>query len=121
MLTSLSLIFLVGLAMGAICQRLKLPKIIGMLFTGSVLGPYVLNFLDPSILSISADLRKMALIIILIKAGLSLDLADLKKVGRPAIMLSFVPATCEMIGYVLAAPVLFGITRIEADFGWCLL
>lgn len=114
MLTSLSLIFLVGLAMGAICQRLKLPKIIGMLFTGIVLGPYVLNFLDPSILSISADLRKMALIIILIKAGLSLDLADLKKVGRPAIMLSFVPATCEMIGYVLAAPVLFGITRIEA-------
>lgn len=114
MLTSLSLIFLVGLAMGAICQRLKLPKIIGMLFTGIILGPYVLNFLDPSILSISANLRKMALIIILIKAGLSLDLADLKKVGRPAIMLSFVPATCEMIGYVLAAPVLFGITRIEA-------
>jgi len=114
MLTSLSLIFLVGLATGAICQRLKLPKIIGMLFTGIVLGPYVLNFLDPSILSISANLRKMALIIILIKAGLSLDLADLKKVGRPAIMLSFVPATCEMIGYVLAAPVLFGITRIEA-------
>lgn len=79
MLTSLSLIFLVGLVMGAICQKLKLPRIIGMLVTGIVLGPYVLDFLDPSILSISADLRKMALIIILIKAGLSLDLKDLKK------------------------------------------
>lgn len=79
MLTSLSLIFLVGLVMGAICQKLKLPRIIGMLLTGIVLGPYVLDFLNPSILSISADLRKMALIIILIKAGLSLDLKDLKK------------------------------------------
>lgn len=82
MLTSLSLIFLVGLVMGAICQKLKLPRIIGMLVTGIVLGSYVLDFLDPSILSISADLRKMALIIILIKAGLSLDLKDLKKAGR---------------------------------------
>ena len=87
MLTSLSLIFLVGLAMGAICQRLKLPRIIGMLATGIVLGPYVLDMLDPSILSISSELRKMALIIILIKAGLSLDLSDLKKAGRPAVLL----------------------------------
>lgn len=94
MLTSLSLIFLVGLVMGAICQKLKLPRIIGMLVTGIVLGPYVLDFLDPLILSISADLRKMALIIILIKAGLSLDLKDLKKAGRSAILLSFVPASC---------------------------
>ena len=79
MLTSLSLIFLVGLALGAICQRLKLPRIIGMLVTGILLGPYVLDLLDPSILSISSELRKMALIIILLKAGLSLDLKDLKK------------------------------------------
>ena len=114
MLTSLALIFLVGLTMGAICQRLKLPRIIGMLITGIVLGPYVLDFLDPSILSISADLRKMALIIILLKAGLSLDLNDLKKVGRPAIMLSFVPASFEIIGYVLLAPWILGITRVEA-------
>lgn len=114
MLTSLALIFLVGLAMGAICQKLKLPKIIGMLITGIVLGPYVLDFLDPSILSISADLRKMALIIILLKAGLSLDLNDLKKVGRPAIMLSFVPASFEIIGYVLLAPWILGITCVEA-------
>ena len=103
MLTSLSLIFLVGLAMAAICNRIRLPRIIGMLVTGIVLGPYVLDFLDPSILSISAELRKMALIIILLKAGLSLDINDLKKVGRPAIMLSFVPASCEIIGLFLGS------------------
>lgn len=84
MLTSLAFIFLVGLSMAAICQRLKLPRIIGMLITGIVLGPYVLDLLDPSILSISADLRQMALIIILLKAGLSLNLSDLKKVGHPS-------------------------------------
>ena len=80
MLTSLSFIFLVGLAMAAICQRIRLPRIIGMLLTGIVLGPYVLDLLDPSILSISSELRQMALIIILVKAGLSLNLADLNKV-----------------------------------------
>lgn len=111
MLASLSLIFLVGLAMGAICQKLKMPRIIGMLVTGIVLGPYVLDFLDPSILSISSELRKLALIIILLKAGLSLDL---KKAGRPAILMSFVPATCEIAGYILFAPLLLGINRIEA-------
>lgn len=114
MLASLSLIFLVGLAMGAICQKLKMPRIIGMLVTGIVLGPYVLDFLDPSILSISSALRKLALIIILLKAGLSLDLKDLKKAGRPAILMSFVPATCEIAGYILFAPLLLGINRIEA-------
>ena len=114
MLTSLSLIFLVGLALGAICQRLKLPRIIGMLVTGILLGPYVLDLLDPSILSISSELRKMALIIILLKAGLSLDLNDLKKTGRSAILLSFVPASCEIIGYLLFAPVILGISRIDA-------
>ena len=114
MLASLSLIFLVGLAMGAICQKLKMPRIIGMLVTGIVLGPYVLDFLDPSILSISSELRKLALIIILLKAGLSLDLKDLKKAGRPAILMSFVPAICEIAGYILFAPLLLGINRIEA-------
>ena len=114
MLTSLSFIFLVGLAIGAICQKLNLPRIIGMLATGIVLGPYVLDLLDPSILSISSDLRKMALIIILLKAGLSLNLEDLKKVGRPAIMMAFVPATFELIGYLVFAPVILGITRVEA-------
>lgn len=114
MLTSLSLIFLVGLAMGAICQRLKLPRIIGMLVTGIILGPYVLDLLDPSILSISAELRKMALIIILLKAGLSLDLNDLKKAGRSAILLSFVPASFEIIAYLLFAPAILGISRTDA-------
>lgn len=114
MLTSLSFIFLAGLAMGAICQKLKLPRIIGMLVTGIILGPYVLNLLDDSILSVSAELRKMALIIILLKAGLSLNLEDLKKVGRPAVLLSFVPASFEIIGYIFFAPVILGITRTEA-------
>lgn len=114
MLTSLSLIFLVGLALGAICQKLKVPRIIGMLVTGIVLGPYVLDLLDPSILNISSELRKMALVIILLKAGLSLNLADLKKVGRPAVMLSFVPATFEILGYVIAAPWILGISHLEA-------
>lgn len=114
MLTSLAFIFLVGLSMAAICQRLKLPRIIGMLITGIALGPYVLDLLDPSILSISADLRQMALIIILLKAGLSLNLSDLKKVGRPAIMMSCVPASCEILAFVLFAPYILGITRIEA-------
>ncbi len=114
MLTSLSLIFLVGLAMGAICQRLKLPRIIGMLATGIVLGAYVLDMLDPSILSISSELRKMALIIILIKAGLSLDLSDLKKAGRPAVLLSFVPATFELMGYIVCAPLILGVSRVDA-------
>ena len=103
MLASLSLIFIVGLAMGAICQKLKLPRIIGILVTGIVLGQYVLDLLDPSILSIPAELRKMALIIILLKAGLSLDLKDLKKAGRSAVLLSFVPASLEIAGYVLCA------------------
>ena len=114
MLTSLSFIVLVGLALAAICQRIRLPRIIGMLLTGIVLGPYVLDLLDPSILSISSELRQMALIIILLKAGLSLNLADLKKVGRPAVMLSCVPASFELLGYVLFAPMILGINRIEA-------
>ena len=114
MLTTLGLIFLVGLAMAAICQRVKLPRIVGMLVTGIVLGPYVLNLLDPSILSISADLRQMALIIILLKAGLSLNLADLKKVGRPAIMMSCIPASCEILAFFSFAPYILGITRMEA-------
>ena len=114
MLTSLAFIFLVGLSLAAICQTLKLPRIIGMLLTGILLGPYVLDVLDPSILSISSELRQIALIIILLKAGLSLNLADLKKVGRPAIMMSCIPATFEILAYFLLAPYFLGITRLEA-------
>ena len=93
MLTSLSFVFLLGLAMAALCQKFKIPRIIGMLVTGILLGPCVLNWLSESILGISSELRQMALIIILLKAGLSLNLADLKKVGRPALMMSCVPAS----------------------------
>ncbi|MGN0405229.1 MAG: cation:proton antiporter [Bariatricus sp.] len=114
MLTSLAFIFLAGLSLAAICQRIRLPRIIGMLVTGILLGPYVLDLLDGSILGISADLRKMALVIILIKAGLSLNIKDLKKVGRPALMLAFVPASFEMIAYTVFAPLFFDISRIEA-------
>lgn len=114
MLTSLALIFLVGLSVGAVCRRMRLPRIIGMLITGIVLGPYVLDMLDPSILGISSELRQIALIIILLKAGLSLDISDLKKVGRPAVMMAFVPACFEILGYVILAPAFFGITRVEA-------
>lgn len=114
MLTSLAFIFLVGLTAAALCQRLKLPRIIGMLVTGIVLGPHVLHLLDDSILSISTDLRQMALIIILLKAGLSLNLADLKKVGRPSVMMACVPASCEILAFLLFAPHILGMTRIEA-------
>lgn len=114
MLTSLAFIFLVGLSLAAICQKVKLPRIIGMLATGILLGPHVLNVLDDSILSVSADLRQLALIIILLKAGLSLNLADLKKVGRPAVMMSFVPASFEILAFFLLAPCILGVTRIEA-------
>lgn len=114
MLTSLALIFLAGLAMAALCSLLRLPRIIGMLFTGILLGPYVLGLLDPFILAISADLRQIALIIILTKAGLSLDLGDLRRVGRPAVLMSFLPASFEILAYILFAPMLLGITRLEA-------
>lgn len=114
MITSLALIFLVGLSMAFICQKIKIPRIIGMLITGIVLGPFVLNFLDPSILGISAELRRMALIIILIKAGLSLDISDLKEIGLPAVLMSFLPATFEIAGFVIFGPMILGVTRLEA-------
>lgn len=114
MLLSIALILMVGMAMGWICRKIKLPSLLGMLVTGIVLGPYVLNLLDPGILNISADLRKIALIIILTRAGLGLDISGLKKIGRPAVMMCFVPASFELIGILLLAPHLLGISLIEA-------
>lgn len=114
MLTSLAFIFLCGLLLGSLFKKLKLPSLIGMLMIGIVLGPYVLNLLDNSILSISDDLRQLALIIILTRAGLSLDLDDLKKIGRPAILMSFVPACFEMMGTILIAPKLLNIPVLDA-------
>lgn len=114
MLLSLAIIFLVGLSAAEIFQKIKLPRIIGMLAVGILTGPFVLDWLDPSILGISSELRQIALIIILIKAGLSLNLSDLKKVGRPAIMMSFVPACFEIIGYLCFAPGFLGVSRMES-------
>lgn len=114
MLTSLALIFLVGMSLGWIVTRLRLPSLLGMLLTGILLGPYVLDLLDASILGISADLRQLALIIILTRAGLSLNLEDLKKVGRPAVLMCFVPACFEIVGMVTLAPRLLGISVLDA-------
>lgn len=114
MLLSIALILLVGMSMGWICRKIKLPGLLGMLITGIVLGPYVLNVLDIKLLGISADLRKIALIIILTRAGLGLDLTSLKKIGRPAVLMCFVPATFELAGMLLLAPRLMGMRLLEA-------
>ena len=114
MLLSIALILLAGMFMGWLCKKIRLPGLLGMLFTGIILGPYVLNVIDDSILNISADLRKIALIIILTRAGLSLDIKDLKKVGRPAILMCFVPACFEMAGMILLAPRILGISALDA-------
>lgn len=114
MLLSLALIFLCGLLIGSIFEKLKLPSLLGMLITGIVLGPYVLNLLDQSILNVSADLRQIALIIILARAGLNLDIKDFKKVGRPAILMCFVPACFEILGMLLLAPPLLGLSLLES-------
>lgn len=114
MLLSVSLILIVGMSMGWICQRLKLPGLLGMLMTGMILGPYALGLLDGSILGISSELRKMALIIILTRAGLGLDLLGLKKMGRSAVLMCFVPASFELLGMLFLVPKLLGITWLEA-------
>lgn len=114
MLLSIALILLVGMSMGWICRKIKLPGLLGMLITGIVLGPYVLNMLDIKLLGISADLRKIVLIIILTRAGLGLDLTSLKKIGRPAVLMCFVPATFELAGMLLLAPRLMGMSLLEA-------
>ena len=114
MLFSIAMILIVGMLLGWICQKVKLPSLLGMLVTGMLLGPYVLNLLDKNILQISPDLRKIALIIILTRAGLGLDLSGLKKIGRPAVMMCFVPASFELIGIILLAPKIMGLTVLEA-------
>lgn len=114
MLLSISLILLVGMSMSWIYRKIKLPGLLGMLVTGIVLGPYMLDLLDESILGISSELRKIALIIILTRAGLGLDLSGLKKIGRPAVLMCFVPASLEILGMILLAPKLMGLTVLEA-------
>lgn len=114
MLTSIALILLLGLLLGSIFSKMKLPSLLGMIIVGIVLSPHALNLIDESIINISADLRQIALVIILTRAGLSLDISDLKRVGRPAVLMCFVPACVEMLGTVILAPVLLGVTRLEA-------
>ena len=114
MLFSLAVIFLCGMLLGGLCKKLKLPPLLGMLLTGILLGPHALDVLDGSILAISADLRRIALIILLTRAGLNLELADLKRAGRPAVLLCFVPACFEIAGSVLLAPRLLGISVLDA-------
>ena len=114
MLLSLALIFLCGMVLGKVFEKFKLPNLLGMLLTGILLGPYVLNLIDSAILDISTDLRQIALIIILIRAGLNLDIKDLKEVGRPAILMCFVPACFEIIGMLILAPILLKVSVLEA-------
>ena len=114
MLLSIAVILLTGLLLGGLFSKIKLPSLLGMIIVGIVLGPHALNLIDESILNISADLRQIALVIILTRAGLSLDISDLKRVGRPAILMCFVPACVEIIGTVLLAPLLLGISTLEA-------
>ena len=114
MLYSIAAIMLVGSGLGWVCKKIKLPGLLGMLLTGILLGPYAYNVLDESILAISSDIRKIALIIILTRAGLSLDISGLKRIGRPAVMMCFIPASFELIGMILLAPKLLGISVLES-------
>lgn len=114
MLISIAFMLMLGMFLGWVCRKLHLPGLMGMIFTGVLLGPYALNLIDVSILNISSELRRIALIIILMRAGLSLDLNDLKKVGRPAVLMCFLPACFEILGMVLLAPGLLGISVLEA-------
>jgi solute carrier family 9B (sodium/hydrogen exchanger), member 1/2 len=114
MLFSFSIILLLALALSSLFTKLKIPGLIAMILSGIVLGPYVLNLISPEVLAISTDLREIALIVILLRAGLTLDIKDLKKVGRPAILMSFIPASLEIAAVTLLAPLIFHISYLEA-------
>ena len=121
MLLSIALIILLGLIFGSLFSKLKLPSLLGMIIVGIILSPHALNLIDESILNISSDLRQIALIIILTRAGLSLDITELKKVGRPAVLMCFVPACLEIIGTIILAPMLLGVTVLEAAIMGCVI
>ena len=114
MLLSLALIILVGFALKGVFEKLHMPGLLGMLLAGILLGPYVLNLISPEIIAVSSDLREIAMIVILVRVGITLDLHDLKRVGRPAILMSFIPATFEIVAVVFLAPLLLGISCLEA-------
>lgn len=121
MLLSFALIFIVGMLLSSLCKKVGLPGLIGMILTGILIGPYCLNWIDESVLNISSQLRKIALIIILLRAGISLDVSDLKKVGRPAILLCFVPACFEIIGMLVLGPKLLGISLSDSFVMGCVV
>ena len=121
MLFSLSLILIIGFSLSGILNRIKIPGLIGMIFTGVLLGPHMLDLISPEILGISADLREIALIVILVRAGLSIDMSDLRKAGRPALLMCFVPATFEIAAVTYLAPLLLGVSYIEAAIMGCVL
>ncbi len=114
MLLSLALILLVGFSLSGVLNKLKVPGLLGMIIIGVVLGPYVLNLIDPTVLAISSDLREIALIVILLRAGLSMDLKDLRKIGKPAILMCFIPASLEILTITILAPLLLGVSYLEA-------
>ncbi|MDB1947009.1 cation:proton antiporter [Clostridium tertium] len=114
MLTSIALIILLGLFIGSIFTKLKLPSLVGMILIGIILGPHMLNLLDSSIIGISYELRQIALVIILTRAGLALDIKDLKKVGRPAILMCFIPATLEILGFIILGPKLLNLPILDS-------
>lgn len=114
MLISISLICLVGMFMAFLCKKIRLPGLVGMIATGIVLGPYALNLISSEVLNISGELRRIALIIILMRAGLSLDVSGLKKVGRSAVLMCFLPAAFEILGYIVLAPKLLNVSLLEA-------
>ena len=114
MLMSLCVIMLSGLLLGWICKKIRFPSLFGMIIAGIIIGPYALNLIDQSVLDVSSDIRRIALIVILIRAGLKLDLSDLKKVGRPAVLMCFVPACIEIVGMVILAPILLNISFLDA-------
>ena len=114
MLMSLCVIMLSGLLLAWICKKIRFPSLFGMIIAGIIIGPYALNLIDQSVLDVSSDIRRIALIVILIRAGLKLDLSDLKKVGRPAVLMCFVPACFEIVGMVVLAPILLNISFLDA-------
>ncbi len=114
MLTSLAYIIILGLVLGYLCTKLRLPSLIGMLLAGICLGPYCFDLISPEILNVSIEIRKIALVIILLRAGLALNINELKQVGRPALLLCFVPASVEMLGFILLAPPLLGVSVLDA-------
>ena len=113
-LTSLALILLSSVILGSIFRAIKLPPLLGMLLVGIILGPHLLNLIAGPIIEVSSSLREIALIVILTRAGLSLNIKDLKIVGRPAIMMCMIPALTEIVGYMLFATLFIGTTLLES-------